>query len=111
MVRGSGPSTSILAELAIDMVTYTFNDIKVGLSMVEVEAKSTGSLTSVQEIARALVLRYRPSVQQWFHGKFVTGLAIRKLLETKAFRGYLVNSSLGPEAFKPIERAIRSRRF
>jgi inorganic triphosphatase YgiF len=104
-------ATPILAELAIDRVTYTFNDIKVRLSEIEVEAKSARSHASIREIANALISKYHPIIQQWFHGKFVTGLAIRKLLETNAFQRGLANGDLGPEAFKLIDRAIKSRRF
>jgi inorganic triphosphatase YgiF len=108
--RGKSP-TSILAELAIDKVTYTLEDIKVELSEVEVEAKSARSLPIVREIAGALVSKYQPSLQQWFHGKFVTGLAIRKLLQTKALQSYLVNGDLELKAFELIDQAIRSRGF
>jgi inorganic triphosphatase YgiF len=110
VIRDKVP-VSILAELAIDHVTYDFGDISVGLSEIEVEAKAARSLSKVREIADALVSKYSPSLQQWFHGKFVTGLAIQKLLKTEAFRSSLVNGDLGPEAFQLIERAIRSRRF
>lgn len=108
--RGRIP-TSTLAELAIDRVTYDFQGIKVGLSEVEVEAKSPGNLANVQEIAKTLISRYQPFLQQWFHGKFVTGLAIGRLLKIKAFQGHLVKGNLGQNAFEVIERTIRSRGF
>jgi len=110
VIRDKVP-VSILAELAIDHVTYDFGDITVGLSEIEVEAKGARSLARVREIADVLISKYSPSLQQWFHGKFVTGLAIQKLLKTKAFHSSLVNGDLGPEAFQLIERALRSRRF
>jgi inorganic triphosphatase YgiF len=108
--RGETPA-SILAEMAIDRVTYTFKNTKVGLSEVEVEAKSPKSLTTVRDIANALISKYHPNLRQWFHGKFVTGLAIRKLLETKQFHSYILQGELRPEAFELIERTIRSGRF
>ena len=111
VVRKGKTPTSILAELSIDMVTYTFKDIKVGLSEVEVEARSARGLASVQKIANALVSKYQTFLQHWFYGKFVTGLAIRKLLETKAFQSHIVNGDLGSEAFKLIDRRLRSGRF
>jgi len=100
-----------LAELAIDRVRYAFGDITVGLSEIEVEAKAARSLSRLREIVDALVSRYSPFLQQWFHGKFATGLAIQKLLKTKAFRSSLLNGDLGPEAFRLIEREIQSRKF
>jgi len=108
--KGKTPAL-VLAELAIDRVIYTFKDTKLGLSEVEVEAKSSRSLTTVRDIANALVSKYQPVLQQWFHGKFVTGLAIRKLLETKALQNYLVNGELKPGAFGLIDRTIRSQEF
>ena len=108
--RGKTPS-SILAEMAIDRVTYILNNTKVGLSEVEVEAKSPKGLATVQDIANALISKYHPNLRQWFHGKFVTGFAIRKLLETKQFHSYILKGELRPEAFDLIERTIGSERF
>ena len=101
-------STSILAELAIDTVTYTFKKIKVGLHEVEIEAKAPGGLPIIRKIAIELISRHRPYLQQWSHGKFVTGLAIMKLLKTKRFRTHLVDGELKPGAFQLIERMIKS---
>jgi inorganic triphosphatase YgiF len=111
VTRKGKSSASTLAEVAIDRVTYTFPDIKVRLSEVEVEAKSPRSLTTVQEIANMLISKYQPILQQWFHGKFVTGLAIGKLLKIESLQSYLVRGNLGPKAFELIDRTIRSRRF
>jgi inorganic triphosphatase YgiF len=111
VVRKSKAPALVLAELAIDRVIYTFKDTKLGLSEVEVEAKSSRSLATVRDIANALVSKYKPVLQQWFHGKFVTGLAIRKLLETKELQNYLVDGDLKPGAFGLIDRTIRSQEF
>ena len=109
--RRNNRTTSILAEMAIDKVTYAFENVNVVLSEVEVEAKSARSLADVREIADALVSKYHPMLRQWFHGKFVTGLAIRKLLENRTLQSYLLNGDLKPEAFELIDRTVRSRRF
>ena len=108
--RNKSP-TSTLAELALDRVTYSFHHVKVGFSEVEVEAKSPGTLGNVQEIASTLISKYHPILQQWLHGKFVTGLAIGKLLRIHALQRYLVKGNLGPKAFDVIDRTIRSRGF
>jgi inorganic triphosphatase YgiF len=111
VVRKSKTPALVLAELAIDRVIYTFKDRKIGLSEVEIEAKSCRSLTTVRDVATALVSKYQTVLQQWFHGKFLTGLAIRTLLETKTLQNYLVNGDLQPEAFRLIDRTIQSRGF
>ncbi len=49
---------STLAELAIDRVTYSFQDVKVGFSEIELEARSSGGLAIVQTIANTLVSKY-----------------------------------------------------
>jgi inorganic triphosphatase YgiF len=105
--RGTSP-TSILAELAIDRVTYTFERIKVGFSEIEIEAKAPDGLPTVREVANELLSKYKPFLQQWSHGKFATGLAIRRLLETKTLRPYLEEGSLKPGAFQMIDRALQS---
>ena len=109
IVRRGMSSTPILAELAIDTVTYTFKKIKVGLYEVEIEAKAPGGLLTIREIAIELLSRHRPYLQQWSYGKFVTGLAIMKLLRTKRFQPYLIDGKLKPGAFQLIERTIKSR--
>lgn len=108
--RGKIPRLT-LAELAVDRVTYYFQDVKVGFSEVEVEAKSSGSLPIVQQIASSLITMHRPMLQQWFHGKFVTGLAIEKLLKIEALHRLLVKRNLGPRAIDLIDRTIRSGRL
>ena len=108
IVRRGMSSTSILAELAIDTVAYTFKKIKVGLYEVEIEAKAEGGLPTIREIEIELLSRHRPYLQRWSHGKFVTGLAIMKLLKTKRFWPYLVDGELKPGAFRLIERTIKS---
>jgi len=105
--RGTNP-TSIVAELAIDRVTYTFEKIKVEFSEVEIEAKAPRGLPTVREVANELVSKYKPFLQQWSYGKFVTGLAIRRLLETKTLRPYLEDGELKPGAFQLIDRALQS---
>ena len=92
-------SSSILVELAIDRVAYAFKKTKVRLSEIEIEAKAPGGLPTVREIAYELLSRHHPSLQQWSHGKFVTGLAIMNLLKTQRFWHYLIDGELKPGAF------------
>jgi inorganic triphosphatase YgiF len=111
VVRRGNTQARVLAEMAIDRVTYTFKSTKIGISEVEVEAKSPEGLATVQDIANDLVSKYHTSLEQWFHGKFVTGLAIRKLLDTKQFHRYVSNDGLRPEAFELIDSTVKSERF
>ena len=104
-------STSILAELAVDRVTYIFKKTNVRLSEVEIESKSPEALPTVREIANALLTRHQPYLQEWPHGKFVTGLAIMKLLTTKRLRPFVLEGKLKPGAFQLIESTIGSGIF
>jgi len=111
VVRRGNTQARVLAEMAIDRVTYTFRGTKIGISEVEIEAKSAEGLATVQDIANDLVSKYHTSLEQWFHGKFVTGLAIQKLLDTKQFHRYVSNDGLRPEAFELIDSTVKSERF
>ena len=108
IVRIGMNSTSVLAELAIDTVAYTFKKITVRLYEVEIEAKAPSGLPAIREIAIELLSRHRPYLLKWSHGKFVTGLAIMKLAKTVRFRPYLIGGELKPGAFHLIERTIKS---
>jgi len=105
------PQSSPLAELAIDEVTFLLEESKVRFFEVEIEAKAAGFFPRVQEIADALVSFYPGFVEEWIHGKFVTGLAIRRLLKTGGLRAYLDHDRLRPEAFHLIDQSIRLGRF
>jgi inorganic triphosphatase YgiF len=106
---GTSP-TSILAELAIDRTVYTIEKIKIGFSEIEIEGKATGGLRAVREIANELLLKYQPLLQQWSYGKFLTGLAIRKLLMTKTSQRYFAKGKLKPGALGLISRTIQSEK-
>jgi len=99
------------AELAIDEVTFLLERNSVRFFEIEIEAKVGRSLSRVRAVADALISKYQPGLQEWCHGKFLTGLAIQRLLETRTLQNYLVNGDLGPEAFQLIDRMIRSQRF
>jgi hypothetical protein len=111
ILRRNMSPTSILAELSIDRIVYTFEKIKIGFSEVEIEAKATGGLLTVREIASELLSKYQPFLQQWFYGKFLTGLAIRKLLMTKTFQRYVAEGELRPGALGLISRTIQSEKL
>jgi inorganic triphosphatase YgiF len=105
----TGPG-SILAELAIDRTVYSFEKVKVGFSEVEIEAKATGGLRAIREIANELLSKYQPFLEEWVYGKFLTGLAIRKLLLSKTFQRYIAEGELKPDALGLISRTIRSEK-
>ena len=100
----------VLAELAIDRVTYHIGNHNISIFEVEVEEKAKGSSSVISDVTRALLQAYQPSLQKWSHGKFVTGLAIQRLLETEPADNLLGQDRLKPEALGIIDRALRSTR-
>jgi len=94
----SGPkSTLALAELAIDRVTYHIGMHRASIFEVEVEEKASKSSSVVRNVTKA-------------HGKFVTGLAIQRLLETEPADSLLDGDRLLPEAFNRLDQTARSWR-
>ncbi len=100
----------VLAELAIDRVTYHIGNYNISIFEVEVEEKAKGSSSVISDVTKALLQAYQPSLQKWSHGKFVTGLAIQRLLETEPADNLLDQDRLKPEALGTIDRALRSTR-
>ena len=100
----------VLAELAIDRVTYHIGNYNISIFEVEVEEKAKGSSSVISDVTKALLQAYQPSLQKWSHGKFVTGLAIQRLLETEPADNLLGQDRLKPEALGTIDRALRSTR-
>ncbi len=100
----------VLAELAIDRVTYHIGNHNISIFEVEVEEKAKGSSSVISDLTKALLQAYQPSLQKWSHGKFVTGLAIQRLLETEPADNLLGQDRLKPEALGIIDRALRSTR-
>ncbi len=100
----------VLVELAIDRVTYHIGNHIISIFEVEVEEKAKGSSSVISDVTKALLQAYQPSLQKWSHGKFVTGLAIQRLLETEPADNLLDQDRLKPEALGIIDRALRSTR-
>ena len=105
------PDDSVLAELAIDHVTYHFENHNVSIFELEVEAKAKGSSSTVRDVTETLLSTYQPALQKWSHGKFVTGDAIERLLRAGSLQNYLDDNGLKPAGLDAIDNAIRSRRF
>ena len=79
-VRRAGRSTSRpLAELAVDLVTYTIGRRKVRLLEVEVEAKRSQGIQAADRITSLLVARWGGDLRAWPHSKLATGLALDHL--------------------------------
>jgi len=102
--------TLVIAELAIDRVTYHIGNHNASIFEVEVEEKAKKSSSVVRDVTKALIHAYQPALQKWSQGKLVTGLAIQRLLETEPVDNLLDHDRLRPEAFIRIDQTVRSWR-
>jgi CYTH domain-containing protein len=96
------------AEMSIDDVTYTLAQGKVRLLEVEIEAKATRALPKIRRVVKYLLSEY-PSLQVWAHGKFVTGMAIMRLLRKRNLSDLTRERLLRPGVFGLIDRTARAR--
>ena len=102
--------TLVLAELAIDRVTYRLGNHKASIFEVEVEEKAKKSSPVVRDVTKALLQAFQPALQKWSQGKLLTGLAIQRLLETEPVDNLLDHDRVRPEAFNRIDQTARSWR-
>jgi hypothetical protein len=80
-------NTEILAELTIDSVTYCFENNKVMLYEVEVEAKEDKASNIPNVLSSALIAIFGTNVlRRWQYSKIATGIAIRELLKKKLLK-------------------------
>ncbi len=99
----------LLAELAIDSVSYHFEGQDVELHEVEVEAGTKGDQRILNDIANGLLGSFGTQLQRWRWGKLVTGKMIRKMLEKGMLRGLLDGPRLRPEAVDLVRKALAAR--
>lgn len=90
----------LLAELAIDSVTYHFVNGDIMLDEVEVEAKSRNGREAVDEVVKHLTRVFQPELQRWKSGKLSTGMRIEKLLRNGRLDGLIEDSRLKQEAYE-----------
>jgi inorganic triphosphatase YgiF len=83
--RGAGP----VAELTVDDVSYQLPAGTARLLEVEVEAKGTGGLETVQALLGALAEAFPEDLRPWPYGKLATGRAVERLLASGRLEGLL----------------------
>jgi CYTH domain len=89
----------ILAELAIDSVTYHFDAANIMLDEVEVEAKSKNGREALDEVAKNLIVLFGPELQRWKSGKLSTGMKIERLLRDGRLNGLIQEGRLEQDAY------------
>jgi len=101
----------LVAELAIDAVTFKLSHGRVRLYEVEVELKAPGEAGAVHAVVEALEQRYPSELRRWPYGKLPTGRALEALEKTGALGGLLgADGGLIPRGCARIEEHLRSAR-
>jgi hypothetical protein len=83
--RDAGP----VAELTVDDVGYRLPAGTARLLEVEVEAKGSGGLETVQALLEALAEGFPGELRPWPYGKLATGRAVEQLLAEGRLEGLL----------------------
>ena len=78
-----------VAELTVDDVAYQLPAGTARLLEVEVEAKGTGGLETVQALLEALAEVFPDDLRPWPYGKLATGRAVERLLDDGRLEGLL----------------------
>ncbi len=97
---------AVLAELAVDSVTYHFESGDVHLYELEIEAKSSRGRGIVREVRDALLELFEVELIPWKWGKLATGRMVERLLQAGALEGLLEMGRLRSEAYAKLERAL-----
>ena len=101
----------LVAELALDKVTFHFKPLAVSLYEIEIELKSDSkaALKALEDITKRIISMYPGLVSRWSYGKFVTGKAIERLQEEGKLGDLLDDQGLKPDALRAIQKIIRSK--
>jgi len=105
-------SPEVIAELAIDSVSFQFGGQQFLLHELEIEAKTAAGNRAVEQIMAELMRRYPSELRPWQHSKLITGRAI----ETLFHEGYLAefvgpDQNFLPGAFDRLDHYINSGQF
>jgi uncharacterized protein YjbK len=70
-----------LAEMAVDSVSYHFDQNTICHYEIEIESKSEKGLLAVKSVVEGLKSTFGPAIRNWDYGKLITGKAVEKLLK------------------------------
>lgn len=99
----------LLAELAIDALTYHFASGPVRCYEVEIEEKQGQQSALLQQLVEALMRQNASSLRRWPHGKLATGLALEQLLRVEARRKLVdARDQLKPEACELLAERLKA---
>ena len=89
VVERDDPGAGPVAELTLDDVAYQLPAGRARLLEVEIEAKGSGGMETVQSVLGALAARFPDDLRPWPYGKLATGRAVEQLLAQGRLEGLL----------------------
>lgn len=99
----------VVAELAVDRVTYEFGRRRVTMDEVEVEAKGRGTADDVRDFLRVLRARFGRELRPWPWSKLATGKALEARHQHGRLTPLVTRAHLKPTAVPALERQLRKR--
>ena len=101
----------VLAELAIDSVTYRFGDLEVHHHEMEIEAKVKHRSLELRTLIDALITIYKPALREWSHSKLAVGKAVERFISGGGLKSLLdLNNNLLPIAYDKISDCIKQNK-
>jgi inorganic triphosphatase YgiF len=89
VLAGDDPAAGPVAELTVDDVGYRLPAGIARLLEVEVEAKGSGGIETVNDLLETLAAAYPDDLVPWPYGKLATGRAVERLLADGRLEGLL----------------------
>ena len=110
LVRAGGGDRQVVAEMAIDRVTYHLGDRDVRHFEVEIEGKTEEGVDVLERVAGRLLAAYGSSLRTWDHSKLSTGHAISDLLRGGRLARMLgADGGLMPAAYDLVDEHLRQQ--
>jgi inorganic triphosphatase YgiF len=108
-VMSANQQQKVLAELALDTVTYHLADLTVLQAEIELEAKDVAGLNTVRELTEYLIQEYPKRLRSWTISKLSTGILIGQLHQEENIQKFVNRQNyLLPLAFDRIAKKVNS---
>ncbi len=105
-------SVEVIAELAIDSVTYHFDGQDVRHYEVEVEEKTFGRHEQIRDVLDHLITKFGIRLREWDQDKLSTGMAIQEILRRGEMRELLTaDNAMTPAAYDKLDRYFATERL